>query len=834
MVRDLKHAIRVLLRSKGWTAVVLLSLALGIGANTALFTAVNGLLLQSLPVPDPDSLVRLKWTGQNNMTRDTSDYGPSRPLQGQSVRSTFSYAIYQELRAANRTMTDLVACAPVGSSNLIVDGAADLASTFAVTGNYFQVLRITPLAGRLLNEDDVAPGATPAAVISEGLWRRRFGGTPDTIGKVVTINGAQVPIVGVVPASFTGIQSVNATPPDLTLPLTLESQINPGPARLSRPTTWWLQIVGRRKPGVTDEQIQGNFEGVMQATARAGMAAYMDALSEKDRGLSTNQRDLTRIPRLVVSSASRGVYDPDTIAVRSARILGVVVVLVLLIVCANVANLLLSRSTSRRKEVSVRLSLGATRSRLVRQLLTESLLLSGVGGALGLLVGYWSRQLLPFGQTAPLDWRVFAFVAGVSVVTGVIFGLVPAFRATGVDVATAMKETSRSVVRSRTLLGRALVSFQVGVSLVVLVGAGLFLQTLQNLRTVDVGFDTNQLLVFRVNPRLNRYDLEKTMQIYREIQEGLAAVPGVRGVTLTQPLPLSNSTSSSTAYTNGGAQNQEMHQMTVSPSYFETMRIPVMRGRTFTQHDVRTAPRVAVLNETAARSLFPGGNAIGSRVGYSPETSSEIEIVGIVRDTTYTNLREPPPPTMFSSHQQANATALAVVARTAGDPNAMAEAARAVVRKVDATLPVTGVTTLSAQIENRVAQERLYATAYTFFGGLALVLASIGLFGLMSYNVARRTNEIGIRMALGAKRGDVIRMVLGESVLLVGIGVVLGLGGAYFGGRYVTSVLFGLQPTNMLTIAAAVLILLAVSLLAGFLPARRASRVDPLAALRVE
>jgi predicted permease len=453
---------------------------------------------------------------------------------------------------------------------------------------------------------------------------------------------------------------------------------------------------------------------------------------------------------------------------------------------------------------------------------------------LGLLVGYWSRQLLPFGQTAPLDWRVFAFVAGVSLFTGVIFGLVPAFRATGVDVASAMKETSRSVIRSRTLLGRGLVVLQVALSLVVLVGAGLFLKTLQNLRHVDVGFDTSQLLVFRVNPRLNRYDIDKTMQIYRQIQEGLAAVPGVRGVTVTQPLPLSNSTSSSTVHAKVGTQINNLFQMTVSPSYFETMRVPVLRGRTFNEHDVRTAPRVAVLNETAARSLFPDGNAVGARIGYSPETSGDIEVVGIVRDTTYTNLREPPPPTMFSSHLQANATAMAVVVRTAGDPNSMVDAARGVVRQVDPTLPITGITTQAAQIENRVAQERLYATAYAFFGGLALVLASIGLFGLMSYNVARRTNEIGIRMALGANRGAVIRMVLGESLLLVGVGVVLGLGGAYFGGRYIASVLFGLAPTNVMTIGAAVVMLLAVSLVAGFLPARRASRVDPLAALRVE
>jgi predicted permease len=834
MFRDLKHAARVLLRSKGWTAVVLLSLALGIGANTALFTAVNGLLLQTVPVPDPDSLVVLKWSGQNDMVRNSSEYGFSRPAAGENVRTTMSYAIYKDMRAANQTLIDLLACAPAGSVNVIVDGAADLASAMGVTGNFFQLLRVSPAEGRLLNDADADPAAPPAAVISEAFWRRRFGGDASAVGRVVTMNGTQTTIVGVVPAGFTSIQRLGAPTPDVTIPLTRMNDTQ----QLAQPTSWWLQVVGRRKPGVTDEQIRGNFEGVFHASARTGLETAMNALSEKERNLSTNRREGNSVPRLLVLSGRQGIYDLDNSSRRSAGILAVVVGMVLLMVCANVANLLLSRATARRKEITVRLSMGATRSRLIRQLLTESLLLSGIGGLLGLVVGYWARQLLPFGQTVPIDWRVFAFVAGVSLVTGVAFGLVPAFRATRVDLAGTMKDHSRGVIGTRSVLGRVLLVAQVAISLVLLIGAGLFLRTLGNLRAVDVGFDPHNLLVFRVNPQLNRYDAARTALIYRQLQDGLAALPGVRSVALTRTLPLSGSTSSSTVHVRGGPGNNNVYQMTVSPSYFETMNVPLLRGRKFTEHDVKESPRVAILNETAAQKLFPEGNAVGSRLGYSVETSGDIEVVGVVRDTKYSSLRDAAPPTMFSNFVQTSTSQMAVVMRTANDPNRLVEAARGVLRQVDPALPMTGVTTQMDQLEGRFAQERLFATAYSLFGGLALLLACIGLFGVMSYAVSRRTNEIGVRMALGARRVDVIRMVLGESSVMVVIGVVAGLGIAALtvklAWNQLTPVLFGLRPTDLTAVVVAIVLMVVVATVAGFLPARRASRVDPLAALRVE
>jgi predicted permease len=834
MLRDLKLAVRMLLKTRGWTAVVLVSLALGIGANAALFTAVNGILLQSLPVPQPETLVRLKWAGSNDMVRSSSDYGSSAPENGRNVRTTFSVAIVQALRAANQTLTGLVACAPMGSFNVVINGEAEIASAFGVSGNYFRVLGVPPALGRLLSDDDDRAGAPAVAVISHAYWRRRFGSDSNAITRVVTVNNVPVTIVGVTPEDFTGVQRLGATAPDVTVSLALDSQFNVGQTRSSEPTYWWLQMLGRLEPGVTYEQVRGNLEGVFPQTARNEMDSYTAGLTDAERRLSSNQRRRTAVPQLLVSDGRRGVYDLDTTSARSATYLMVVVLLVLLIVCANVANLLLSRATVRQREISVRLSVGATRGRIIRQLLTESLLLSCFGGALGVLVGYWSRQLLPFGQNAAIDWRVMAFIAGLSVLTGIVFGVVPAFRATRLDLAGAMKENSRSVVGSRNFLSKALLVVQVALSLVLVIGAGLFLRTLHNLRAVDVGFNPRNLLMFTVNPQLNRYDTDRTAELYRRIQDGLGAIPGVRRVALTRMPLLSGSASSSTMHVQGGGIENDMYMMTVSPEFFEAMEIPVLRGRGFTDRDSQTSPRVAVINEAAARHLFPKDSPIGRRIGHSPEESGQMEIIGVIRDTKYRSVRDAAPPTLYQSYLQNDVRAMSFILRTAGDPNALIEPMRAAVRQVDSNVPVTGVATQMEQVERRFAQERLFALAYSLFGGLALLLACIGLFGLMSYTVSRRTKEIGIRMALGAGRSQVARMVLGESLLLVGAGLVLGLTGATVAGRWVESVLFGLTPTDGATIATAVGLIIVVSMLAGYLPARRASRVDPMVALHGE
>ena len=838
-MKDLKHAFRVLLQKKVWTAVVVLSLALGIGANTALFSAVNGLLLQTVPVPEPESLVRLKWAGQNDMVRNTSEYGSNYPDRGENVTATFSFDMYRKLKAANQTLTDIVGAAPQGTLNLVVDGSADLASYFYATGNYFPLLRVRPHLGRLIQESDDNPTAPAVAVISHALWVKRFGSDPKIEGRVVSMNKVPVTIVGVLPREFTGVQRAVDTAPEVTLPISLDPQLQTGQAgRLSQPTSYWIQILGRLKPGVTTEQVVGNLGGVFQAGAKWAMDDYQGSLSEADRGLANNKPRGTAVPRLVVSSASRGIYDPDTRSTQTASVLSGVVILILLLVCANVANLMLSRAAERRKEVSIRLSVGATRIRLIRQLVTESLVLAGLGGALGLLVGYWFRELLPFGQNSPIDWRVLAFTAGASAIAGLLFGIVPAVRATRVDLAGAMKENSRSVVASRSILSRALLVVQVAISIVLLVGAGLFLRTVGNLQRVDVGFNPTNLLMFRVSPQLNGYDVPRSQQLYRDVRTSLLAVPGVQAVGFATPAMLSGSRSTTQIYVQGSSQPQSIHTVTVTPEFFEAMQIPLLAGRLYTHQDDLKAPNVLVINEAAAKKMFPDGQFIGRLVGNTVEKNSDTQIIGVVRDVKYSSLRDAAPPTMYRTYLQTPAQgpgrSLVALVRTATDPNTRIDAVRSAVRQIDANMPVANVSTQTEQIERRFSQEQLFAMAYSWFGGLALVIAAVGLFGLMSYSVSRRTNEIGVRMALGANRTDVVRMVLRESMLLVAIGAVVGGGAAVAASPLVATTLFGIAPRDTATIAGAIVVMALVALAAAYLPARRASRVDPMFALRYE
>jgi predicted permease len=844
MFKDLRHGFRTLLQARGWTTVVVLSLALGIGANTAIFSGLNGLLLAKVPVRDPDSLVRLRWVGRNDMMTSSSDYGPRNRAAygGQNVQTTFSYPMFRQFTADNRTMTDLFACAPQGRVNVVVDGRAEIASGFFSTGNYYQVLGIGARIGRTIVPDDDQPSAPPVAVISSTYWHARFGTDPGAVGKTIRVNNVPVTIVGVLPPGFTGVQQPMAEAPDISLPVTLQPQLA-GSDQIADPTFWWLQVMGRLKPGVTAAQAQGNLEGVFQSTARAGIASYLHGLSDTERAARSN-RDRTHMPRLAVESGARGIYDVTQAEMRAATILSVVVALVLLIVCANVANLLLSRAATRRREISVRLSLGATRGRLVRQLMTESLLLAAAGGGLSMVFAYWGRALLPGlpGQQTLLDWRVLAFAAGVTLLTGVLFGIVPALRGTAVNVNAALKETSRGVVGTRSLLGRALLVVQVAISLVLLVGAGLFLQTLGNLRHVDVGFNPENLLLFRVNPSLNRYDEPRMRALYGDMLERLQGVPGVRGVAMSQPALLTGSVSSTGMFVQGRpvpqARPQDesftINRVVISPGFFDVMGIPVITGRAFTDRDVDTAPKVAVINEAALRKFFPNEAPLGRRFGTSPEKNAEFEIVGVLRDAKYLTVRDPAPATMYIPFRQARLTNAVFEIRTATTPAGAVSGLRDMVRQIDPNLPIMDVSTQIEEVEKRFQMEKLFAQAYALFGGLAMVLAAIGLFGLMSYNVSRRTNEIGIRMALGARRGDVLGMVMRESMVLVGIGIAAGLAVAIAASRLVATLLFGLRPRDPGTILAATAVMIGVAALAGFLPARRASKVDPMVALHYE
>jgi predicted permease len=841
MLKDLRHAIRMLAGAKGWTAVIVLSLALGIGANAALFSLVNGLLLTKLPVKDPDTLVRFRYVGANDAVTDSSDYGFRN-----GGRTTFSYPMFQQFVADNRTMSDLFACAPLGRVNVVVDGHAEIARAFISSGNYYRLLGVAARLGRTILPDDDRPAAPGVAVISSPYWHSRFGTDPSIVGKTIDVTGRPVTIVGVLPPDFTGVQQPVAEPPDISFPLSLDPQLEvfpqKGPPRLAQATTWWLQVMGRLRPGVTAEQVQGNLEGVFQHTARAAMESYLKSLPESERSTAVN-RSRSQIPRLRVEDGSRGVYDVNPSELRSVTILSVVVALVLLLVCANVANLLLSRAATRQKELSVRLSLGATRARLIRQLLTESLLLAFAGGGLGILVGYWGRQLLPGPATRmpAVDWRIVAFLLGVTVLAGVIFGLAPAIRGAGMDVNAALKESGRSVLATRSVLGRSLLVAQVAISLVLLVGAGLFLRTLHNLRQVDVGFNPKNLVLFRVSPQLNRYDETHMVQLYTQMFERIGAVPGVKGVTMSLPALLSGSVNSTDIYVQGRAYpaggerlDVEMYRLVVGPEFFKVMEIPLLSGRTFTARDTDTSSKVVIINDAAARKFFPGENPLGRRVGNSLEKTSEFEIVGLVRDVRYNSVREPAPPTMYVPYRQARLGNAVFAVRAADHAAASVGAVREAVRQIDPNLPLMDVSTQLEQIERRFAQEKVFAQAYTLFSAIALLIASVGLFGLMSYSVARRTNEIGIRMALGAQRHDVLTMVMRESMVLVVAGVVIGIAAAAAASRLVDALLFGLPATDLQTMGAAILVMILVSALAGYLPARRAAHVDPMVALRYE
>ena len=845
---DVTYAARTLLQAKTWTAVIVLLLALGIGANTALFSATNALLFASIPASKPDELVRLRWSGRNDAANDRSDYGYLGPPTGRGAGATFSYPTFLELRATAGDLADLFACAPVGPVTAVIDTTAALVTSLAASGNYFRVLGVEASVGRVFGADDDRAGAPPVAVISSRYWRNRFGQDPAAVGKVIHLNGVPVTIIGVTPPAFTGVQRMLDEPPDVSFPLALDAQVKASTGRaeysqLTRPTTWWLQVMGRLRPGATAPALEAKLSGVFQQHVRSGLATYLDGLTAEQRAGSRN-RDRRDVPTLAVQSGSRGLYDAAPDAVATTRVLNGVVLVILLIICANVANLMLSRATSRRREFAVRLSLGATRSRLVRQLFTESLLLAAAGGVLGLLVAYYGVRLLPEpGSRADVfEGPTLAFLALAAMITSLVFGVLPAVRATDVHVGASLKESSRSVAGGRSVLARSLLVVQVALSVVLLVGAGLFVQTLQQLRRVDVGFDPNNLLLVRVTPRLGGYDLARSTELYGRLLERIGAVPGVRAAALSQMAPLSGGINSTAIYVQGRADpaappdenDQEIYRMVVSSGFFDVMGMPVIRGRALTDRDVRSSPRVAVINETAARKFFGDEDPIGKRYGSAPDSTSETEVVGIVKDAKYASVREAAPPTLYESYRQSPRPAAVIEVRTTGAPMALVGSIRQAVRNVDPNLPIADISTQAQNIERRFSREKLFAQAYAIFGGVALLLASIGLFGLMSYNVSRRTAEMGIRMALGAQRVDVVRLVMRESLILVGIGLIIGAAIGLASGKLVSTMLFSVPPNDVLTFASAVTVMIAVSTLAAYLPARRASRVDPIVALRYD
>jgi predicted permease len=862
--QDLRYGFRVMRKAPGFTAIAALSLALGIGANTALFSILDAMLLRMLPVKEPGRLVLFRSMSPPEFSPGHySGYWDLDPATGQNVLTSFPYQSLLRMREQPSGLSDLFAFGDV-SLSVSADGQVDVASGQAVSGNYYAGLGVQAVLGRTLTDEDDQAAAAPVAVLSYRYWQRRFGGDAAVIGKQVNLNSVAFTVVGVTPPAFDGTMQVGSTE-DVTVPLAWEPQLYPDPKNSQmNDGQWWLRLMGRLRPGITAEQARAELEGafiqsviehraVRQAQARAGGGNAIQDLAPKD------------YPRLYLGPGGRGEMDVRRRYTPSLYLLFGVVGLVLLIACANVANLLLGRAATRQKEIGLRLALGASRGRLVRQLLTESLLLAGLSGALGIVFALWIKNglLAVSDWEGPgmraleprLDWRVLGFTMGLSLLTGVVFGLAPAWRAAKVDLMPALKESGRgSSAMSRSLLNRGLIVLQVALSLVLLVGAGLFVRTLVNLQGVGVGFNTQNLLLFEAKPGLVGYKDDRAVSLYQELSERLEAVPGVRKVTFSGIPLLAQFQSTRGVYLRGGltaAPDAEGRVRAsgqckinhVRENFLDVMEIPLLAGRMLERQDDARAPKVVVVNETFARQFFPKENPVGKRFTFDPAKPDEVEIVGLAGDAKYTRQRDEIAPTAYVPWQQwlpAMEGSATFEVRTASDPSSVVAAIRQAVREVDANLPLDNVRTQADQADQVLVMERLFAKLVTLFGLLAQQLAAVGLFGVMAYSVTQRTQEIGIRMALGARPADVLKMILRQGMALVLIGVVLGLAGAYGLSKYLESrvglsqMLYGVRPSDPSTYGLVAALLTLVSFVACYIPARRATKVNPMVTLRFE
>ena len=841
--RDLRHAARQLRHNPGFAATAILTLAIGIGANTSLFSVVNELLLKPLPVPAPDELVLFNWLeGRRSMRFGMDGVRTTDEATGRSTSTSFSYSTFQRLKRANRTLTELFAFYPLQQINVVADGSAEVATGQYVSGNYFSGLGVHAVLGRTLTDHDDQPGAPPAATITDGYWSRRFNRDPHIVGNIVFINKTAVAVVGITPRGFAGTLEVTQSP-DFTLPFAVEPLLEGERSALRRPAFLWVRMMGRLRPGISREQAAASLNPALQ---RAMLEEWHEARAAGE-GHATDDaaRTLDDASTLRAEPGNRGLMDSRRRYTQPLLLLAGCAALVLLTACVNIANLLLARGAARQRELATRLSLGASRWRLVRQLFTEGMLVALLGSLAGLLLARWGAGLLvtwqPWGGTVAiehaLDWRVFAFCAAMAMCTGVLFGLAPAIRATQTALAQAARRTTGAASGSLT---RALVVGQVALSLVLLVAAGLFVGTLSNLRDVDKGFNADNLLLFRVQPQLNGYSPRDLAALYSRMMARIEAVPGVEAATVSRHALLGFSRRSDGVTIEGPGPSSDAGALVnvVAPSYFRTMGIPVLLGRTFDDRDRATAAKVAIVNERFATTLLGAGSPIGRRFRLGDPDGEAIEIVGVTRDAKYTDLRSPTAPTVYIPLEQDVPGQASFAVRTAGDALTLAPAIRNAVREIDATLPLFGVTSQADQANESVAKERAFARFSALLGSIAVLLTAIGLYGTMAYSIAQRTAEIGLRMALGAQPAEVLRMVVRQAGAMAVAGIVLGiplaLGAARAAGSTLSQVLFGLQPYDPRVLGGAAAILVFVAAVAAFVPARRAAFVDPRVALQHE
>ncbi len=851
LLQDLRYAVQLLLTHRAFTAIAVLTIAIGVGANTALFSVIDTVLLKKLPVKEPDQLVLLKASWNPEKFGPGGFYGTNSfdRATGLNVGTSFPLQTYTRLRQEPGALSDVFAFSAV-DMNLNAGGQAEVVNGQAVSGNYYSALGVPAILGRTITDADDQAASAPVAVLSHRFWTKRFNADPSVVGKQININNVAFTVTGVTPPDFNGTMEVGSMQ-DVTIPIAWEPQIS-GERSLSRgPGLWWLVMMGRLKPGATIEEAQTALAGPFQQSVLEHRAQRQ---SQAEKPLPT--LDPKDLPRLGVESGSQGEMNWRKQFERPLQLLLGVVGLVLLIACANVANLLLVRASSRRKEIAVRLALGASRGRLVRQLLTESVLLAVVGGALGILFALWIKDGLLVASewggremrelTPQLDLRVLGFTLGLSLLTGIIFGLVPAMRATQFDLTPTLKDTGRgSSSVTRSWLSKSLVVVQVSVSVLLLIGAGLLIKTVRNLRNSETGFNANNLLLFRVEPGLIGYRQEKLTGLYEQMFSRLEAVPGVQSVTFSRHPLLAWSSSTSSVFMpdalgpDGKPVEREAKVHYVRENFLQTMEIPLRTGRHLTGQDDARTPRVAIVNKLFSLVYFGDQNPIGKRFSFDPEKPSEIEIVGMAEDAKYTSQRDEVQPTVYLSWRQSLARmgSTTFEIRTTGDPHNAVGGIREAMREVDGNLPLSNFRTQLEQADETLSMERLFAKLLAMFGLVAQLLAAIGLYGVMAYSVSQRTQEIGIRMALGANRSRVLQMVLRQGMTLTMVGVAIGVGGAFVLTRYLetlTSMLFGIEARDPVTFVVIPVGLTLVALLACLIPARRATKVDPLIALRYE
>jgi predicted permease len=837
LFNDIRYGIRSLIKRPGFTSVAVITLALGIGANTAIFTLLNAVTFKPLPVTRPDELVVF-----NSDSGEGTSNGD--PYIGQWPR--FSYASYQYFLEHDQSYQALSAFRSGESRVSVADVAnktaeSQRASTHLVSGNYFNVLGVNAFLGRVLTAEDDKPGAPPAAVISYGYWKKEWNGDQRIVNKEVLINGKSFSIVGVTPPEFFGIRVRRA--PDLWVPLVHQPQIEMRDSYFQNPRIFWLNFVGRLKSGVQIEQAQ----------ASANISLHQFLLAEAGSQPSDDYRASIANSFVKLAPGARGISGLRIAYSKALGMLMVIVGLVLLIACANVGNLLLSRAAARKAEISLRLALGASRYRIVRQLLTESFLLAALGGVCGILLAQWGVKVLValVAKTSPLDVQpdvwVLVFTAAASMFAGIAFGLVPALSASKTDLTTAIKEKSARTGRRRLRFGLAstLVVAQVGLSMVLLAGAGLFARSLMKLQEADVGFNRDNVLLLSLDTRLAGYKPAQLSALYRQVIQRMKELPGVQSATIATYSPISghgrNSTVTVRGYTPRPDEDRDVNDFLIGPEYAKTLGVPLLLGREFDIRDTPASQKVAVVNQSFARSFFGGENPIGRRFFFGdeddPERGEELEIVGVIGDVRYDSAKEQPGRTAYRpilQVQESDAYSSNIEIRTTGDAASLTPMARAVLKQIDSRLPVYDVTTLREQLSGALQRETLVAELVSFFGLLALLLASIGLYGVMAHGVVRRTKEIGIRMALGAERRGIIWMVMRETLVLVLAGIAIGVPVALGAARLISTQLFGLSPSDPFSLIVSAFVLVGVASLAGFLPARKASKVNALIALRYE